>query len=426
MATTRGLRRATLTLVLVVLIALGLSAIAGCKTTEHKSVVREEPIAYQTVEQEDASLPEGETKVEVAGQPGVLEVSFDQTWVDGEMTEEVQVGQSVKTKPVDEVITVGTNPGSLVYLQRDDNTVRFFRANADGSEAKEFATFPDYGGSYVPSMGRNSFDSYEIAWSAPYVIMEHYDHMQGGSLQLVNVKTGKKKAVVPAGENHIRPYSFSPDCTKIYYVVDKSMRPGAAPDDSFWVYDIASGKSKKLMGGGAHSVLIFSPDGSKVGLVDLALIGRGKGITIMDSGGGNQKTTDELPDSPAFFNENGSVLYLDDGRSMVDVADDNSLSNQRSASLGDDIPNSIHAGLLFTRLAVSYRISDSGFTRVSDLSGSGDVWEIGPGWRPDGRAAAFISSGEGNPEVYVIDSNGGTTRCTNDFEKQFDARLCSW
>ena len=74
--------------------------------TEQETVV-ENAVAYQTVEQEDATLPLGERVVDQEGVDGYDTVTYDVTYTDGQETGRVEVSR-VTTAPVDAIVRVGT------------------------------------------------------------------------------------------------------------------------------------------------------------------------------------------------------------------------------------------------------------------------------------------------------------------------------
>ncbi|WP_068622539.1 G5 domain-containing protein [Trichococcus ilyis] len=74
--------------------------------TEQTTLV-ENIVAYQTVEQEDASLPMGERVIQQAGVDGYDTVTYDVTYTNGEETDRVEVSR-VTTAPIEEIVLVGT------------------------------------------------------------------------------------------------------------------------------------------------------------------------------------------------------------------------------------------------------------------------------------------------------------------------------
>ena len=73
-----------------------------------KRTTRTESIAYDTVRENDSSLLKGTTKVSVAGQNGVREVTEEVTYVDGQVTSTTVLDTRVIQEPVTEEILVGT------------------------------------------------------------------------------------------------------------------------------------------------------------------------------------------------------------------------------------------------------------------------------------------------------------------------------
>lgn len=73
-----------------------------------KVVNETETIEYETVREEDASLPKGETKVRQEGENGSRTVTYLETYTDGELTNREQTKSKIKTEPVKKIIKVGT------------------------------------------------------------------------------------------------------------------------------------------------------------------------------------------------------------------------------------------------------------------------------------------------------------------------------
>ncbi len=65
-------------------------------------------VPFETTEKEDGTLEEGTTDVETEGEDGQVERVVRSTYVDGELQNEKVVSENVVSKPVEEVILVGT------------------------------------------------------------------------------------------------------------------------------------------------------------------------------------------------------------------------------------------------------------------------------------------------------------------------------
>lgn len=72
-----------------------------------QTTVVENLVAYQTVEQEDVTLPMGERVIQQYGVDGYDTVTYDVTYTNGEETGRVEVAR-VTTAPVEEIVLVGT------------------------------------------------------------------------------------------------------------------------------------------------------------------------------------------------------------------------------------------------------------------------------------------------------------------------------
>ena len=67
-------------------------------------------LKYQQIEQDDPTLSAGSRKVSTKGVNGLQETSYLVTYLDGKLTSKKIVGIKVITKPVNEVVLVGTQP----------------------------------------------------------------------------------------------------------------------------------------------------------------------------------------------------------------------------------------------------------------------------------------------------------------------------
>lgn len=68
-----------------------------------------DPVPFATVNQNDSTLPKGQTKIIQAGVNGEQTTTYTVTYSDGVETNRQQAGQSVVTKaPVDQIVAVGT------------------------------------------------------------------------------------------------------------------------------------------------------------------------------------------------------------------------------------------------------------------------------------------------------------------------------
>lgn len=78
------------------------------KVTLVQEDVKDEVIPYDTVEKEDDSMDEGETKVETEGKNGLKEVKVRNTIVDGNVVKSKELSSKVKKKSVKKVVIKGT------------------------------------------------------------------------------------------------------------------------------------------------------------------------------------------------------------------------------------------------------------------------------------------------------------------------------
>lgn len=73
-----------------------------------KEEVKEEPVAFKTVEKDDSSLNEGTSKVVTEGKNGIDKVTYQITYVDGVESSRKEVGRETVTAAVDKVVANGT------------------------------------------------------------------------------------------------------------------------------------------------------------------------------------------------------------------------------------------------------------------------------------------------------------------------------
>jgi len=78
----------------------------------YQKLVTRTVITFKTIEKEDPTLPQGTRKVSTDGTNGLQEVTYLVTYVDGRTASRRAVAVRVLTKPVDEVVLVGTKPGA--------------------------------------------------------------------------------------------------------------------------------------------------------------------------------------------------------------------------------------------------------------------------------------------------------------------------
>ncbi len=75
---------------------------------EVKAGTEQQEIPFATKRQEDAALPAGTRKVTQSGVPGVKEVTVEDTWTNGALTNRIVLGETVLRQPVAAITLVGT------------------------------------------------------------------------------------------------------------------------------------------------------------------------------------------------------------------------------------------------------------------------------------------------------------------------------
>ncbi|MEO9323396.1 ubiquitin-like domain-containing protein [Nocardioides sp. C4-1] len=127
-----------------------------------------EAIGFDTVEQDDDSMMQGETEVETEGREGARDVVYRVVRVNGKVTKRVVLRQSVTREPVDEVVRVGTQepepePAPADFSGGDTVWDRLAQCESGGNWAINtgngyygglqfnLGTWQAYGGSGLPS-----------------------------------------------------------------------------------------------------------------------------------------------------------------------------------------------------------------------------------------------------------------------------------
>jgi uncharacterized protein YabE (DUF348 family) len=73
-----------------------------------KRVVEQQPIAYSTQRQQDATIYQGETQVVTAGRAGTAAVTYSVVYIDGKVAGKTRVARTITASPVTAVVKVGT------------------------------------------------------------------------------------------------------------------------------------------------------------------------------------------------------------------------------------------------------------------------------------------------------------------------------
>ena len=158
----------------------------------------ENTVAYQTVEQEDATLPAGERVIQQEGVDGYDTVTYDVTYTNGEETGRVEVSR-VTTAPVEEIVRVGPN---LVVVEQTtvvENVVAYQTLE------QEDATLP-MGERVIQQYGVDGYDT--VTYDVTYTNGE-----ETGRLEVARVTTAPVEEIVLVG-------TYSDDTYVIYAIAD--------------------------------------------------------------------------------------------------------------------------------------------------------------------------------------------------------------
>ena len=99
-------------------------ALTVLERTVETVVAKENTVAYQTVTEEDNTIPTGESQVAQAGVDGFDTVTYDVTYVNGVETNRVEVSRTT-TAPVSEIVKVGTQVTEVKSETTTENEVAF-------------------------------------------------------------------------------------------------------------------------------------------------------------------------------------------------------------------------------------------------------------------------------------------------------------
>jgi uncharacterized protein YabE (DUF348 family) len=77
-----------------------------------KKVTKRKQIAYEVIRKNSAKLEKGKTKIDVAGRKGVRTLTYVETRENGKLTDRKKTSSSITTRPVTQVILVGTKETS--------------------------------------------------------------------------------------------------------------------------------------------------------------------------------------------------------------------------------------------------------------------------------------------------------------------------
>ncbi len=93
---------------------------------------------------------------------------------------------------------------------------------------------------------------------------KYYTSISDNKVIKFDVSTGQAVATVYEGDLKIDGYSFSDDETKLLLSTNSESIYRRSSKADFYIYEVASKKTRKLSSGGKQSYATFSPDGSKV------------------------------------------------------------------------------------------------------------------------------------------------------------------
>ena len=158
----------------------------------------ENNVAYQTVEQEDASLLAGERVIQQAGTVGYDTVKYDVTYTNGEETGRVEVSR-VTTAPVEEIVRVGPDVVVIEQTTVVENVVAYQTVE------QEDATLP-MGERVIQQYGVDGYDT--VTYDVTYTNGE-----ETGRVEVSRITTAPIEEIVLVG-------TYSDDTYVIYAIAD--------------------------------------------------------------------------------------------------------------------------------------------------------------------------------------------------------------
>jgi uncharacterized protein YabE (DUF348 family)/predicted phosphodiesterase len=158
----------------------------------------ENTVAYQTVEQEDDTLPSGERVIQQEGVDGYDTVAYDVTYTNGEETGRVEVSR-VTTAPVEEIVLVGPNVIVTEQTTVVENVVAYQTVE------QEDATLP-MGERVIQQYGVDGYDT--VTYDVTYTNGE-----ETGRVEVSRVTMAPVEEIVLVG-------TYSDDTYVIYAIAD--------------------------------------------------------------------------------------------------------------------------------------------------------------------------------------------------------------
>jgi len=111
---------------------------------EIKEETKTEEIVFQTTNQDDATLEQGQTKVQQEGKNGLKEFKYKVTYTDGKETSREPISETITTQPVDKIVLNGTKvPAPTVISQPSTSCSDGYYKNVDGNCVKSPGSSPE-------------------------------------------------------------------------------------------------------------------------------------------------------------------------------------------------------------------------------------------------------------------------------------------
>lgn len=88
--------------------AIQISQVVATPKVEVKTETKEEPVSFETKEEQTNSLSKGKTQIKQEGKDGKKAITFEVTYTDGKEASRKQVKEEVAEQPQTKIILVGT------------------------------------------------------------------------------------------------------------------------------------------------------------------------------------------------------------------------------------------------------------------------------------------------------------------------------
>lgn len=217
-----------------------------------------------------------------------------------------------------------------------------------------------------------------------------------GGLWLLNFATGEHTIVVMQDPLYIRDASMSPDGQRIVYSYQKQVfEPG-----EIWTVNADGSDPRLLFGAGGTMIgLTWSPDGSKIALVD-----QSQGLVVMNPDGTDRRVVARDFAWGYLF----EPVWSPDSRYLAYVAGEPEVVPPEIAQQDKarEVQDWDREAFLGSNIHI-IDISDGQERTLVSIKPTGQIeGNIDPAWSPDGQLLAFAALREGQAGLWVVNIDG--------------------